>query len=274
MFNISSTRKGCFLNSPFLYLLLSVVLVSSCNRNDRNTMLTKNEWHIKNTVFPNASNTTENPYTLVKFYTNNRYIIWSGNSFTTGLWNWDGNKAIIILKPTYGEALIAYWKIDDLSKTQLVANVYRAMTGDARKKEMTLIFLGNENRSDKDPYSVTANLWRKNPDKLETDAALKNRVKSYLQFLEMVYKHAVDNNETELDFSWYPQPLRMQYSNGVRMAYNDELDDWNKCFFDSAQSVQAYQLIGGLMYEIKVKKSDNLAKRNLDFVQQMIRQVK
>jgi hypothetical protein len=78
-----------------------------------------------------------------------------------------------------------------------------------------------------------------------------------------------------LRYDWFPQPLRMEYSNGVRMAYSgDEMMLWNKCFYDSAEAVKSYLMIGNIMIKQELKNTDNIADRNLDLVRLILGKLK
>ena len=63
--------------------------------------------------------------------------------------------------------------------------------------------------------------------------------KSIPEFFEKAwYRYAIQNEFETLSTGWYPNPMLMHYANGIRMAYSDELYDWNNCFYDSAQAVK------------------------------------
>ena len=267
-------QKGCLKNGLFVFCLVFCLLAAGCkNAKDNNALLISKDWNIGDTYFSRAAGAVSgyNPYKLARFSPDHKFIIWGDGKFSAGKWSWK-NDTTIALKPVYGELerLESYWNIVFLNEKRLKVSVYRMLDNGPGQIEMELTFLGRKSKSDKDPYSLSANLWRRKPPIAETDAEIKRRVNDYLRFLEATYKYAVDNEATSMDYNAFPQPLRMQYANGVRMAYNNELDDWNACFYDSAQAIKGYQLVGMSLADTKMQSADNLAERNLDLVKQMI----
>jgi hypothetical protein len=263
--------KGCFAkNSLYFFAVFMPFLMLGC-KNPPVKTLTNQEWYIdqihygKNSQVPNVS------YYVVRFYANNNFSLFSGTGFAFGQWRYVENQSFIQLHPNFGDLKIPdlYWKIEQQIDNKLTFGLYQNYR-DETEKDITLECTGLNNISAKDPFLVTEHAWRKRPFSLETDEQIKTRVLSYLHFLETMYQHTFDNKLAALRYDWFPQPMRMEFSNAIRMAYSgDEMVLWNKCFYDSAQAVKAYLLIGNTMIKQELKASDNMAERNLDFVKEM-----
>ncbi|MCU0322180.1 MAG: hypothetical protein MUE72_07170 [Chitinophagaceae bacterium] len=55
-----------------------------------------------------------------------------------------------------------------------------------------------------------------------------------------------------------------------RMAYSNELNDWNRCFFNEEQAVEGYKVFSGVIYKVKLHHKESVAERNLDMVNQLL----
>ncbi|HMP92354.1 MAG TPA: hypothetical protein PKD90_05750, partial [Phnomibacter sp.] len=137
-------------------------------------------------------------------------------------------------------------------------------------EEGTYTFTGYPATEDTDPFSPEANRWRIPPAQPESLEDIRQRVLDFLVFQRNWYAFVLQHKMDPILINWYPNPMLMHYANGVRMAYADELDSWNRCFYDSTAAVRGYQFIGGGLREVTIKKTDNKVERNLDCLKQMI----
>lgn len=273
-----NTNKCCFLPNSICYLLtiLAFFLATSCHPVKVKDKLSK-EWYVVGYKMPLTQESSSAPPTYVfRLYPNGSYTQLGRVGFTEGRWHFLEKQQLLLLTPASGssEVLEAYLTVNFLGSNKLSSDLYRNLPLIKGHEETQFRFEGLTNKSDADPYTPRANEWRKQPKREETDLELKKRVKGYLLFLKTVFQHAIDNKTETIQTDWYPQPIRMFYSNGVRMAYSDELDDWNRCFYDSAQAVKGYQLISGPLMNVTLNHKESKFERNLDCVNQLIGQLK
>jgi hypothetical protein len=137
------------------------------------------------------------------------------------------------------------------------------------KDRNTRNYEGVFNRSKEDPFSPSMNSWRIKPVQEETEEQIKKRTINYLHFLKSLYKYALDNKLVAITRAWYPEPIQMYFANGVRMAYNNEVIDWYQCFYNDEQAIEAYKLLSATMHKLKVPKTETIAERNIDIINQI-----
>lgn len=247
--------------------LISILFFSSCGTNNWRY----SEWYVMDTRYPLADLEGRNDEYLLRIYPNGRYTQFGIHGHNEGKWNMDEAKKQLHLSPTNGslQHMDSYYILDKTLNMEVTARLFRKPYANDANVEKTVFFKCRINKSKHDPYAATMQTWRQQPTTPETDGQIRQRVLRYLDFLTEMYQHAIDNDLKELSGSWYPQPILMHYGNGVRMAYSNELDEWNKCFYDSAQAVKGYQVLSGAMYKTKLGSFDSKFERNLDFVQQL-----
>lgn len=274
MYLIKIMGKGCFVkNSLYFFIVCASVCSTNGCKQKESKNLTDQEWYIDHVFYKKGSNVPNISYCVVRFYPNETFALFSGTGFAFGQWHYASNKSFIQLHPNFGDLKIPdlCWKIESQKDNKMGVGLYPIITHDENLKDITLQCSGITNKSNKDPFLLAENRWRKRPTTPETEVQIKTRVIAYTQFLEALYQHTLDNKMVALSYDWFPQPMRMQYSNAIRMAYSgEEMMLWNKCFYDSAQAVQAYLMIGNVIIKQELKSTDNIAERNLDFVQQML----
>ncbi len=248
------------------YLLL---LLQSCKPDPQNKLIA--EWYQTSETFVPWVTNTENM--VLRLYTKGVYTQYGSYSYSFGRWRYNEKGAYMHLHQETGTSKEAdqYLKIESLQYKQLTAGLFLQMPFYSNRQQELYHFKRQENDSKADPYSPEANEWRIQPAAPESSAAIKKRVVGYLHFLQAMYQHAIDNDMETLSDSWYATPIQMHYANGVRMAYSTELDNWNSCFYDSAQAVKGYQFISGGVYDLKLKKGVNRFERNLDCVEQLLK---
>jgi hypothetical protein len=250
-------------------LLLSCIFFQACNKN---TGLI-GEWYQTTETFQPWIVNTENM--VLRLYPKGVYTQYGTNSYSFGKWRINEKGGYIHLHQDAGtfEEEDEYLKIEMLQARRLTTAAFYAMPFYSNQQQNLYRFKGLTNHSKADPYSPEMNGWRKQPQVPEAPANIKKRVVNYLHFVQAVYQHAIDNDLESINDYWYPSPLRMHYGNGVRMAYSNELDDWNRCFYDSAQAVKGYQIISGELYDVKLKTGVNHFERNLDCVDQILKRL-
>lgn len=257
------TLLACLLATSILFLL------QGCKTDPKNSLIA--EWYQSTETFSLWETAAENM--VLRLYPKGVYTQYGTGSYSFGRWRYNEKGAYLHLHQETGTLKEAdeYLKIELLQARQLTAGLFFQMPFYSNQQRTLYHFKRQANDSEEDPYSPEANQWRKPPTAPETNAAIKKRVVAYLHFLHAMYQHAIDNDMETLSDSWYPTPIQMHYANGVRMAYSNELDNWNSCFYDSAQAVTGYQFISGGIYELHLKTGTNRFERNLDCVEQLLK---
>jgi len=125
----------------------------------------------------------------------------------------------------------------------------------------------------KDPYSSENNKWRIKPTALESAAQIKQRVKDHIDFFILLYDDAQRNETNYVSYEWFVSPL-VPASNGIALKhYSRVQDQWEKCFYDSSQAMQGYQLLEKA-FEKKIEfpaKIDSKFQRNINMLEQVRR---
>ncbi len=210
---------------------------------------------------------------VIKFYRDGSYAFFGPGGYNYGKWTEDANTQTIQLKPKKGklEAIDAYWRYQVQSPKEMKVRIYREPLAPPAALEATMVLTAPGGKPDPDPFSPDVNAWREKPQQEEDLSAIRGRVLKYLRFLEAVWSYAEKQQVATMPTAWFPRPILMEYSNGVRMAYSTELDDWNECFYDSAAAVKGYQYLSGALREIQLLETPNRFERNRDCIEQMIK---
>ncbi|RXK57380.1 hypothetical protein ESA94_21190 [Lacibacter luteus] len=264
----TKTVKGYFLWSiPFLFL--------ACNSGPKpEAFLAPDpnncEWYVKPDKEKDESLNKIGVYTL-RFYPEGKYTLCADLLFEQGSWAFDNEKKLTVLKPvvTQDDIPKERYLIDQSdagNKTQF--SFYSSFPVDKANPDERINVEAVTNVSKDDPFAAAMHKWRAKPTSEETTAQLKERTKAYLQFLLALYRHAKDNDIENPGGTWYPQPIKF-FGNKVRMAYADELADWNKCFYNEAQAVEGYKLISGGLMRVKIT-GENDVERNINCVEQLL----
>jgi len=275
-YNIICSKCCSLKNSIYFFTaFIAFSMLAGCRIDPEKEL--KKEWYVTAYHTPLANIGGKGPTNVFRFYGDGKYSQFGKDNYSFGRWRFNKPQRIIHLQPEEGklEILDSYYYITTMQATIMELVLYRNIPVKKGTEELyfTLEALANKN-SKYDPYHPEMHRWRHKPEKPETDEQIKGRAINYLTFLKTLYQHAIDNDFSSLMNDWYPHPLRMHYGNGVRMAYSDELDDWNDCFYDSAQAVKGYQCISGTFQNIKLKSTKNKLERNLDVVEQLLSQMK
>lgn len=263
----TKTVKGYFVWSiPFLFF--------ACNSGPQSESFLppdpKNcEWYVKQDKQKDDVANKLGMYAL-RFYSDGNYVLCAELLFEQGSWAFDHEKKLLVLKPSVvRDSLKERYLIDQSepgSKTQF--SFYSSYPVEKANPDERVNVQAVRNLSKADPFAAAMHGWRNKPTRQETAAQIKLRTKAYLQFLLALYQHTNDNHIENPGGNWYPKPVKF-YSNKVKMAYADELADWNHCFYNEAQAVEGYKLISGGLMRVKIT-GENDVERNIDCVKQLL----
>ncbi|HSC55474.1 MAG TPA: hypothetical protein VLC98_17725 [Phnomibacter sp.] len=264
--------KGCqSIGSLFLFSLL-LFTNTGCRQFSSDKKLNLHQvWYSTQFVSPDGLDLSRTNNRVLRFYKNGTYSLFSGEGdYQFGSWFHSTKNSTISLEPETGnfEMIESWWQYQHVNKA-LSAMVYRNAGQVPGTQEGSFSFAAIDDEGDHDPFDPAMHEWRIKPTRPETLPELKNRVLAYLSLQEALYHFLIDNEIAAFRTQLFPEPVLMHYSNGVRMAYADELASWNACFYDSAQAVKGYQFLSGAIYDVNLKKTNNLFERNLDCIEQL-----
>jgi hypothetical protein len=268
--------KGCHtVGSLFLFAMV-MILAAGCNTaSDSKKLNLHQAWFTKKFVTASGMEMGSYNYRIIRFYENGTYTMYGAGGYDAGKWFHSPKKTTITLEPETGDLdqLNAFWNYE--AKGNVMSTlVYRKPSMIPGTQEGTYELEGFGSKGNDDPFALSMHQWRMKPTKKESLTAIKTRVLGYLRFLESLYKYLLANDVVAIGSHWFPEPMKMNYSNGVRMAYADELEDWNDCFYDAEQAVKGYQFLSGAMRSVQLKEVENRFERNLDCVQQLSNTIK
>lgn len=256
--------------------LLCAVAAFSCNRNAGKkapTPLHEAIWVARKCT--NAQNEEILcPYIFLRLFKNGKFSGGALRGYVDGDWELDSTNKLVILKPGPLAAAdeksltflgIVYHSANYL-QLGLIRNEEDLETGNIPLVSLKAVRV----TADADPFNPKINTWRHPPSQFETPEELKARVKNYLVFLQKFYGFLVANKIEEVDTDWFPNVINMAGHSSVRLAYSTELKEWNKCFYNEEQAVEAYKILSGPFFNLKLKADVGIYERNADVVNQML----
>ncbi len=254
---------------------ISLCIISCNNSIQLNEKDLIKEWHVRSSTSP-IGNRDVNTISVLRLYSKNRYNQFGQNGHSYGIWDYNNTTKVLHLQPTNGqlEYWQSYYKIIKHKSNALELKLFRNEEMKPGTEELNFKLEGITSKyKGNDPFNAIFHKWRKKPLEPETKEQIKARVLDYLNFLKSVYEHAKANKFETIKMDWYPNPIQMYYSNGVRMANTEELIDWNKCFFDEEQAIEGYKIISGPFQNIELPTTNNKLERNLDVIEQLLKQI-
>ncbi len=95
----------------------------------------------------------------------------------------------------------------------------------------------------KDPFSKQNYQWAQKPKNVESDEAIKKRLKDNLQFDAYYFTGFINGNAKEIDFTDLPSCLKW-YQGGITIQNENKLDKkWINCFYSQEQAFKARQIL-------------------------------
>jgi hypothetical protein len=255
----------------FQYIILFVlVFLLSCKQEEKKFDLTKDWFIIQPGFNDNDSSGYENM--ALSLNEDGTYTHFAVHFYNYGKWEWRERDSKIVLNPSSGYPLNGtfIFELADYKPEQLqVKRIIKKGNTTIRKKNVDVWF-GNKNTTKFNPFIADFNTWRIKPASSETKEQIRKRTLDYLNFLKVYFSYLVDNKIENLTHGWYPQPFQLHFANTARMAYSNELNDWNKCFFNEEQAIEGYKIFSGVIYKVKLHHKESVAERNLDMVNQLL----
>lgn len=214
------------------------------------------------------------PYSFIRLFPDGTYAAGALRGYASGRWKHDTAQQLIMVTPGEGSAP------SEIAPSQL-GIIYHSghylnlvMAADLADFDPgTAVYLNMKAATPgtwADPFEPYYQSWRQKPEAPENPEQLKRRVKAYLQFLEAFYAFASHNQLQKPDNGWFPNVMNMESRGSVRVAYNNELEDWYACFYDEAQAIEGYKLISGAFLNLTLAKTEDKNERNRDAIAQIL----
>ncbi|MDQ2720503.1 MAG: hypothetical protein M3Z26_12205 [Bacteroidota bacterium] len=117
----------------------------------------------------------------------------------------------------------------------------------------------------KDPFSKQNYQWTKKPKNIETDEALRKRLKDNVQFYAYYFTGFINGGAKEIDFTDLPNCLNW-YAGGITIQNENKLNKkWINCFYSQDQAFKARQIL-----ENTLSKKYNWDSTQTNWLKQMV----
>ncbi|MEO8819283.1 MAG: hypothetical protein ABI267_04400 [Ginsengibacter sp.] len=156
----------------------------------------------------------------------------------------------------------AVYIIDRINKDELVLSR-------TEKKQTSQLTYKSTNtswpRSDKNPFAKQNYAWSQKPQKSETDAEIKDRVKQYVQFCVYYFDGYINGGAAQIDFNAFPTCLDW-YQGGLTIQNENKLDKkWTSCFYSQDQAYKGRQML-----EDAIVKKYNWDEKETNWMKQIV----
>lgn len=207
------------------------------------------------------------PYRSFYLAANGTFVKNPRNAVDYGTWFYDEDKKTITLNYSIEEG-------KDIYKIAVLAPDELKLVNIGINSTTVLKFISKAKRfkePEEDPFYVKNNLWRVKPEKKESDAAIRQRLKENIHFFVLFYRAAIERDDKTVSFWGLPSCFKW-YGGGIYLKKEEELkDNWVDCFYNKEQAMKAHKLAEKLL-EKKYdwpKKEHNWVKLNLAVLEQM-----
>jgi hypothetical protein len=278
--------------------LFVIVLILFCACKKTTSRLIPGRWNIEKMY---EAGTLESSYSYTQqeantvFYSN-RFIFHKDGTFDITLFQtylhgvWTYNEAEKILQITADNSNKTFTCVVDtigignlvitpekafLKKVQLVSDsaLYNSANIDINLQHTFVLTTAKESyyKKEKDPYNVINNAWRIKPLQAETNPQIHARALNHLQFLQLIFKDALEKEREAVVYNWFTTPFTIA-NNGVALKFYQEIkDSWEKNFYDSTEAKEGYEMLRKCFsHKIKFMQTENKFLKKVDMFDQMI----
>lgn len=124
-----------------------------------------------------------------------------------------------------------------------------------------------------DLYDSKYNKWRIKPDKKETDAEIRSRVRNHVEFMQLYFENALEKRLRVVSEPNLASPFEV-YSNGISMRKFDKIKDWQDLFFDGEDAKKGYDIIESEMRkDFALAKTKNAFELNADIFRKLLKMI-
>lgn len=212
-----------------------------------------------------GESTIEFPVRTFNMFTDKTVVKNVRNYMETGTWAFDKAAKTVTFK---------FDGSKDVYKLKALAPDELRLTNIGIGSKTVLIFSSDAKRhknAGTDPFYTTSLAWRIPPKALETDEAIKERVRQYLQFFILYYKDVIARRAKVVSFYGFPGCLKW-YAGGIYMQSDkDILENWYALFYNKAQGEKGLKMVDKLLNKKYTwpKGNQNWVKKNLFVLEEM-----
>lgn len=263
---------------PFMLSLLFAVAAFSCNTPDGtpkngDAQLTASTLMVTGYV-ENEEDIDIAPYSYIRLLEDSTFHGAALRGYFAGKWSYQPKSKQIWMVPdsAYLETVrkqVVVMQVESLEGRSMKLSLMRQANGRYSEPFAKLDMTQGAGNPVKDPFNREFHGFRNKPLTAETPEQIKARVLNYLDFLEAFYRFSSENEITVPETDWFPTPVKMETTGSIRMAYSDELKDWNACFFNEEQAIEGYKLLSGGFLNVKLKSNKDIHLRNITVVEQL-----
>jgi hypothetical protein len=235
---------------------------------DIKTLLAQN-WELKDDALEaelsGGGSTIEMPYRGISFFSDLTVVQNPRDAMRFGKWTLD--EAAKTVDIAYTDGTKAKYKIDAIGAKDLV------LVNNADKKKM-------EYRADAkvqkaltdDPFYGANNLWRKKPNKAESDEEIKQRLQQAVAFYSKFLNDNVARGGKTISFIGLPAIFKW-YSGGISVLGKEKLEPkWINSFYNKQQAEKAQSMLENIITKkYKWDKTEtNWVKQDANVVKQIL----
>jgi len=186
------------------------------------------------------SNDAEGMLPFRSFYLSSdaTFVMNPRNSIVFGNWQMDENNKTITLNQADGGKTV--YKIEDLQQKQLIVT----NKSEGSTTQLKFVSAGYQYKLLlNDPFHTSNNTWRIAPKKIESDSAIRERLKGFVRFHILFYRDNLAKDEKSISFYGFPTCLRW-YAGGIFLTKQKDLAaNWYQCFYNKEQALKAYAMM-------------------------------
>lgn len=186
------------------------------------------------------SNDAEGMLPFRSFYLSSdaTFVMNPRNSIVFGNWQMDEKNKTITLSQADGGKTV--YKIEDLQQKQLIVT----NKSEGSTTQLKFVSAGYQYKLLlNDPFHTSNNTWRIAPKKIESDSAIRERLKGFVRFHILFYRDNLAKDEKSISFYGFPTCLRW-YAGGIFLTKQKDLAaNWYQCFYNKEQALKAYAMM-------------------------------
>jgi len=186
------------------------------------------------------SNDAEGMLPFRSFYLSSdaTFVMNPRNSIVFGNWQMDEKNKTITLNQADGGKTV--YKIEDLQQKQLIVT----NKSEGSTTQLKFVSAGYQYKLLlNDPFHTSNNTWRIAPKKIESDSAIRERLKGFVRFHILFYRDNLAKDEKSISFYGFPTCLRW-YAGGIFLTKQKDLAaNWYQCFYNKEQALKAYAMM-------------------------------
>ncbi len=267
----------------FCYILLGIILISSCDNNpkveevtideisdkkassspdidfnkydfidleqaeDFGKVLSQhwiNEEDYDDARYTETSALIEPVFRGLQFYENNTVIKNPHTDYKTGRWELAQKEGKKLINITYKDNSKETYRIAYLNPRSL------KLINTSDENEKIVAYLGRGiaiKKESEDPFALQNNTWRQKPIQKEDKAALTQRLKNNIHFFILFYDFNINSKAEAVNFTGLPTCFTW-YAGGIYLQKRDKLlPGWNNCFYNETQAKEAFDIADKLL---------------------------